>query len=83
MNRNRHPSQAGALTATVVMFVAEIRNPDLDDTERLDAARLLIREQGLESREALLGLVAGTAGVLSPGALDVLADAWALEMGLP
>lgn len=66
----------------VAALVAEVRNADLDDMERLDAARLLIQESGVSSVGELLGLVRGST-VLSAGSVDVCSDAWALENGLP
>lgn len=68
--------------AAVAALVAEIRNADLCDSERVDAARLLIRERGVANVGELLGFVCGST-VLSAGSLDVCSDAWALENGVP
>lgn len=81
--REPKPEPVNDATAAVAALVAEVRNQDLDGAERVDAARLLARERDVKSVADLLALVRGSTGVLSSGAVDACADAWAKENGLP
>jgi hypothetical protein len=61
----------------VTALIAEVRNPDLPDRERVDAARLLIVGCAVRSLAGLMVMVRDGRD-LSPGAADAALDGWAL-----
>lgn len=61
----------------VTGLIREVRDPDLPDCERVDAARLLIVGCAIRSLKSAMVLVRGDAD-LSVGAADAVLDAWAL-----
>lgn len=80
VNRNRHaqpPPEPPRESVDVTALIAEVRDPDLPDVERIDAAKLLIVGCALRSLRSLMVLVKGDAD-LPVGAADIAMDAWAL-----